>query len=281
MGGGWGPVKSRRMCPTFLAGAVGGSLAHVLAGECCVKLKDYEDLEQYSLKNFDLKAYQLSQQQPAPEPIPGPCEPYRFTPEIDSPSPLAIAPDAPSPNQLSPNPWSSVQEQDPCEVQFGQHFTLLQPLYTPFSQTETWKLPRWVVAMVGLFFGSAAVFAAATCVVLLRDPKPAPAEPLAAPTAPVAMTAPVAATSPAPAQHSSSPPMTKASPVRDSSALAHRIAVSRHPSVVRRQIHGPRRVASRSTSSSVALQETETASSRPPQDALDKLLGESSVAGAP
>jgi len=266
-----------------------------------VKLKDYEipqyglndganqeDLEQYSLKNFDLKAYQLSQQQPDPEPIAGPCEPYLFTSQIDSASPLAAARAQEQPIEPSfsqpPNPAQTELAPPaaaPYEVQFGQHFTLLQPLYTPFSQPETWKIPRWVIATVGLFFGSAAVLTVATCVVLLRDPKPAPTEPLAAPTPPVAMTAPVTATSAAPAQHRPSPPMTKAPAAHDNSALAHRFVVSRHPSVVRRQIHGPRRVASRSTSSSVALQEMEPAVSRPPQDALDKLLGESSVAAAP
>jgi hypothetical protein len=62
--------------------------------------------------------------------------------------------------------------------------------------------------------------------------------------------------------------------MRDDSALGHRIiAVSRHPSVVRRQVYGQRRVASKSTSPSAAAQENETATPRP-QDALDKLLAE-------
>jgi hypothetical protein len=220
------------MCATFLAAAVGGSLADVLAGECCVKLKDYQ-IPQYGLND-------------------GASPPNPVRTELASAAP------------------------DHCEVQFGQHFTLLQPLYTP--QPETWKIPRWVVAMVGLFFGSAAVLTVATCVVLLRDQKPAPAQPLAVPTAPVAMTAAVAATPPRP---SSSPPTTRPAAVHDDSAPARRIIVSRHPSAVRRQLHGPRRIASRSTSSSVALQETEPAPRRPPQDPLDKLLGESSLAGAP
>ena len=66
-----------------------------------MKLKDYEipqyglpegqaqeDLEQYSLKNFDLKAYQLTQKQPDPDPIPAPYHPPLLKHETDSPSPL-------------------------------------------------------------------------------------------------------------------------------------------------------------------------------------------------
>lgn len=235
-----------------------------------------EDLEPYSLKSFDLQAQQPSQQQPDPEPIPAPSEPSVFTPPAMEQS---FSP-PPSPVQTE---WSPPAPET-IDVHFGQHFTLLQPLYTPFSQSEPWKMPRWVIATVGLFFGSAAVFAVATCVVLLRDPKPAPTEPLAVPTAAVAVTAPiaVAATSPAPARPTISAPITKApGVVHNNAALPHRVVASRQPTVVRRQFHGPRRVASRSTSSSEALQETETVSRRPPQDALDKLLGESSLAGAP
>jgi hypothetical protein len=328
------------MCPTFLAGVVGGGLARVVAGECCVKLKDYElpqhrlddgldqeDLKQYSLKNFDLEAYQLTQKQLVPDPIPAPCDPYLLKQQTDNPSPLAAAQEAPSPNQLNMNAWSSTGEQpnepsfshdpkpvqtelnqlvlDPCDVQFGPHFNLQTVSYSPLSPAQQWKIPRWVVAMLGLFFGSAAVLMIAFCVVLLRDPKAAPAAQLAVPTAPVATT------SVAPAQPTSSSPIYKApgdatraasAPDRettrgsladraavrhsgpatadlmhDDSALGHRIVVSRHPSVVRRQIYGPRGVVSGSTSSSGEPQETETASRRPPQDDLDKLLGESSL----
>jgi hypothetical protein len=312
----------------------------MVAGECCVKFKDdeipqhglddgldQEDLKQYSLKNFDLKAYQLTQKQPDPDPILAPCDPSLLKEETASPSPLGAAREAPSPNQLSLNPWSSTREQPneqnrshapnpvqtelnqlalaPYDVQFGPHFNLQQPLYIPSSPSQSWKMPRWVVAMVGLFFGSAAVLTLACCVVLLRDPK-APATGQSAVPTP---TATVATTSAAPAQPSSSWPMNKApgdvarapsapnqqtttkrdladpAAVRHSgpatanldSALGHRTVVSRHPSVVRRQIRGPRRVASNSTSSSVAPQETETASRRPPKDALDQLLSESSL----
>jgi hypothetical protein len=220
-------------------------------GECCVKLKDYEipqygpdhgdqeDLKQYSLKNFDLNVYQPT---------------------------LAAAPD---PVQSELNQLAF----DPGDVQFGPHFNL-QPLsYRPFSQPEPWKMPRWVVTMVGIFFGSAAVLALVFCVVLLRDPKAAPTAQMAVPTTPVATTpaAPVTRAAPAPA-----PPPT-ANLMHDDSAPGHRIVVSRHPSIVRRQVYGPRRVAPRSTSSSVAPQETETASRRPPQDDLDKLLSGSSL----
>src|SRR5207249_750557 len=136
-----------------------------------------------------------------------------------------------------------------------------------FSPPQQWKLPRWVVTMLGLFFGSAAVLTLALCVVLLRDPKAAPTGQLPVPTAPVAAT--------------SAPPVRPSGPatanlMHDDSALGHRMVVSRHPSVIRRQIYDPRRVAHKTTSSSVAPQETETASARPPQDALDKLLSESS-----
>jgi hypothetical protein len=221
---------------------------------------------------FDLNA-PLSQQQPDPEPIPAPV----WSAVQEQPIEQSFIP-LPNPVQTELAPLAP----EPCDVQFGQHFTLLQPLYTPFSQSEPWKLPRWVIATVGVFFGSAAVFAIATCVVLLRDPKPAPTEPApVAMTAPVAVAAPVAAPSLAPAPHIASPPKVTKAPTVHAAALPHRVVVSRHPSFVRRQIHGPRRVASRSTSSSIAAEETETVSRRPPQDALDKLLGESSLAGAP
>jgi hypothetical protein len=280
------------------------------------------------LKNFDLKAYQLTQKQPDPVPMPAPCDPYLRKRETDSPSPVAAAQEAPSPDQLYMNAWSSTQEQpneqsfshapnpvqtelkqfapDLCDVQFGPHFNLQTVSYNPLSSAQPWTMPRWVVTMVGLFFGSAAALTLAFCVVLLRDPKPAPAGQSAAPTARVATTPA------APAQRGSSSPMNKApsdvpraasapdqettikghladrAAVRDSgpatahlmhddSALGHRIVVSRHPSFVRRQIDGPRRVVSSSTSSSKEPQETETASRRPPQDALDKLLSESSL----
>lgn len=281
---------------------------------------DQEDLKQYRLKNFDLKAYELTQKQLYPDPIATPCDSYPLEQEPESPSPLAAAREAQAPNPLSVDPWSSTREQpnepsfghapdpvqaepsqlalNPYDVQFGAHFNLQTVSYNPLSPEQSWKIPRWVVTMVGLFFGSAAVLALAFCVVLLRDPKAAPTAPLAAPTAPLAVpSAAVAATSAAPAQPSVNSPMNKApgdgqladraaarhsSPatvtlMHADSAPGHRIVVSRHPGVVRRQSYGPRRVVSRSTSSSVAAQETETASPRPPQDALDQLLSESSL----
>lgn len=173
-------------------------------------------------------------------------------------------------------------------MQFGPYFNLQTVSYTPLSPAQSWKLPRWVVATVGVFFGSAAVLTLAVCVVLLRDPNPAPAAQPALPTAAVATT------SAAPSEHSAGSPIDKA-PVavtraasaadqktmakRDPAdrAHAHHIVVSRHRSVVRRHIDSARRVASKGTSSSVAAQETETASRRPPPDALDQLLSESSL----
>lgn len=211
-----------------------------------MKLKDYEipqygpddgaapeDLSQYSLKSFDLKTFQVTGKQ------------------LDPPEPVVL---------------------DPGEVRFGPHFTLQQPLYIPPSPSQSWKMPRWVVTMVGLFFGSAALLTIAVCVVLLRDAKAPATEPVAAPAAPAAAApaapaAAVATTSAAPARAVSPPPP----------APAHRIVVSRHPSVVRRQLRASRRVASKSASSPPAPHELETASSRPPKDALDQLLSESSL----
>lgn len=147
---------------------------------------------------------------------------------------------------------------DPGEVRFGPHFTLQQPLYIPPSASQSWKMPRWVLTMVGLFFGSAALLTVAVCVVLLRDAKAPATEPSPVPAAPAT------ASATASAMHAAAPPV-------------RRIVVSRHPSVVRRQLRGARRVASKSASSSPAPQELETASSRPPKDALDQLLSESSL----
>ncbi|HEX6835722.1 MAG TPA: hypothetical protein VF334_04075 [Polyangia bacterium] len=160
------------------------------------------------------------------------------------------------------------------EVQFGLHFNLQQPLDIPSSPSQSWKLPRWVVTSVGLFFGSTAVLMIACCVVLLRDPKPAPAAPLVVPAPPVATTS-AAVPVERPAVRPSSPAI--ANVARDDAAPAHRSVASRHPSVVRRQVYRARRVASKSTSSSSEPQETETASRRPAPDALDKLLSESSL----
>ncbi len=296
-----------------------------------MKLKDYEiphyglnggldpeDLDQYSLKNFDLKAYRLSQQQPDPEPLVAPCDPSLFeqhtdstapreTPSPDPPSPTTWSatpepPDepgfshAPNPVHMEPNPYAL----DPADVQFGPHFNLQTVAFTPLSPAQSWKIPRWVVGMVGLFFGSAAVLMIAFCVVLLRDPNPAPTGPASVPTAAVATTSVAAPARPASSSTTSAAPAVvapaasaaKAGPAaaavrhsgpatasltQDDAALGHRFVVSRHRSVVRRQLYGPRRVASKSTSPSVAAQETETTSRRPPQDALDQLLSESSL----
>lgn len=228
-----------------------------------MKLKDYEipqygledgagpeSLGQYSLKNFDLKTFQVTGKLPEPV-VPEPVVP------------------------------------DPGEVRFGPHFSLQQPLYIPPSPSQSWKMPRWVVTMVGLFFGSAALLTVAVCVVLLRDPKAPATEPLAAPAVPTAAavaTTSAAATSAAPARPVSPPPLKPAAPATASATASamhtasppvRRIVVSLHPSVVRRQLRGARRVASKS--SSPAPQELESASSRPPKDALDQLLGESSL----
>jgi hypothetical protein len=140
--------------------------------------------------------------------------------------------------------------------------------------------------MVGLFFASAAVLTFAFCVVLLREPKAAPTAEAAAPA-----TAPVAATAAAAAPSGASAPASKAAanvthaapaaapkPMHDGAALRHRVVASRHRSVVRRHVYGPRRLVSRGTASSVAAQEPEAASRRPPpRDALDQLLSESSL----
>jgi len=310
MGGGPRPRQSPRMCPSLLAGVVGDPFAHVLVGECCVKLKDYEipqygvdggvdqeDLAQYSLKNFDLNAYQRTQQQPDPAPIPVLLDPPPSSSTGQSSNEENFSP--------APNPVQTELNQPAMElfdVKFGAHFNLQTVSYNPLSPAQTWKMPRWVVTTVGLFFASAAVLAVALCVVLLRDPRTPPTGQLAPPTAPVATT------SPAPAPTGSSSPMNaapgdvarRASAPRQqatpngyladragvrhpgpaaaaSSSVGHRIAVvSRHPTVVRRQTYRAQRTASKNESSSLAASETETAS-RPPQDALDKLLGESAL----
>lgn len=248
-----------------------------------MKLKAYgqEDLEQYSLKNFDLKAYQLAQSQPEPAlPIAAPSEPYVPEPETLSPAPIGVAP-SPLPFEMSPPALAA------SDVQFGAHFTLQTVSYNPLAPAQPWKLPRWVIAAVGLFFGSAALLTIVTCVVLLRDPKPGPVADVAVPTAAVTTTAAVATTAAAPAQ----PSVTRAAPaaaavrhsgpalanlIHNDAALPHRIVVPRHPSVVRRTSYGPRHVAARSTASAVEAPEGEPAPKRP-KDALDQLLSESSL----
>jgi len=121
-------------------------------------------------------------------------------------------------------------------------------------------------------------------VALLRDAKPAPTAEAAVPPAPVATTiAPPALPPPADVARAAGPAVVRhpvpatATVMRNVAAPPHRIVVSRHPSVVRRQSYRSRRVASKSSSPSLAAQETETASRRPPPDALDQLLGESSL----
>jgi len=262
-----------------------------MAGECCVKLKDYEipqyglgdgpgqeDLGQYSLKNFDLKAYQLTQQQPDLAPVPAfvaaaPEAPALWSATPEPPIEQSFVP-APNPPQTEPNQPAA----DLFDVQFGAHFNLQTVSFTPLSPAQSWKLPRWVIMTAGLFFGSAALMMIVACVVLLRDPHPAPTAPLAVAAAPVVTTpvAPVQTRAPInkPAPAPQIAPKT-ANLIHDNSALPHRTVVSRHPTVVRRQSYGSRRVASKSPSSSEAPQETETVTRRPPKDALDQLLGES------
>jgi len=242
-----------------------------------VKLKAFgqEDLEQYSLKNFDLKAYQLAQSQPEPAlPMAAPYESY--LPEPAQLAEPALSP-APSPLPIAMSPPVLA----PSDVQFGAHFTLQTVSYNPLAPSQPWKLPRWVIAMVGLFFGSAAILTIATCVVLLRDPKPAPVAEVAVPTPAVATTpvatTPVAAKTSAVAKTSAapaSPSVTRAAPA--TAAVRTRTVVSRHPSVVRRQLYGPRRVVARSMPSAAEAQDTEPAPKRP-KDALDQLLSESSL----
>ena len=230
-----------------------------------MKLKVPEDLEQYSLKNFDLEAFQLAQQQPEPAPIPeAPSppipQPYEYEQSF-----------SPAPNPVQTEPYQPAPA--PCDVQFGMHFNLQQPLYMPPSPSQSWKMPRWVFATVGLFFGSAVVLMIVLCVALLRDPKPAVAEQPAVPVAAVATTSPAP-----PAPPVVSPPVTRAPSAPVQATTAKRIVVSsRQPSVVRRQVYRTRRVASRSASASLEPQETETAPKRPPKDALDQLLGESAL----
>lgn len=259
-----------------------------------MKLKDYEmpqygmdggadaeDLKQYSLKNFDLKTYQLTQTAPDPPPMAAP-----YVPALPEPEPSTEQPNEPS-FSAAPHPVETELNPPalaPYDVQFGAHFSLQTVSYSPLSPAEPWKLPRWVVASVGIFFGSAAVLTLAVCVALLRDPKPAPTAEVAVPPAAVATTITAPAPRPAaevaraaapPVVRHSAPPTTSA--MRNDSAPARRVVVSRHPSVVRRQSYRSRRVASKSSSPSLASQETETASRRPPPDALDQLLGESSL----
>jgi len=248
-----------------------------------VKLKDYdpEDLKQYSLKNFDLRTYRLTQTAPEPAPMAAP-----YVPALPEPEPSPAQPNEPS-FSPAPNPVETELNPPalaPYDVQFGAHFSLQTVSYSPLSPDEPWKLPRWVVASVGIFFGSAAVLTLAVCVALLRDAKPAPTAEAAVPPAPVATTiAPPALPPPADVARAAGPAVVRhpvpatATVMRNVAAPPHRIVVSRHPSVVRRQSYRSRRVASKSSSPSLAAQETETASRRPPPDALDQLLGESSL----
>ncbi len=255
-----------------------------------MKLKDYEipqygsndglppdDLEQYSLKNFDLKAYQLTQSQPDAAPMAAFCAP-------EPPPPAESFPPVADPVRSEPSPLAL----EPYDVQFGAHFNLQQPLYVAASPSQSWKLPRWVVATVGLFFASAAVLTISVCVVLLRGPSAPPTAQAAVPAAPVATTSaaparPAGAGSPASkapvavTRAPSAPHPPTANLMHVDLARGPRVVVSRHPSVVRRQPYGPRRVAARSASSPVAPEETETANRRPPKDALDQLLSESAL----
>jgi len=268
MGGARTPVR-RSGCPR-LSWRV--SLAAGLLMYWRVKLKDYEipqypldggldqqeDLARYSLKNFDLSAVAATPEALPPSPV--------------DPNPWGATPEPP------PKQWTEPAPQEPWDVQFGAHFNLQTVSYVPPSPTQPWKLPRWVITTVGLFFGSAAVLMVAFCVVLLRDPTPAPTAPSSVPTPSFATTsaapAPSAPSSPAETRAAPAPARQTIVARHDVPARGHRI-VSRHPSVGRRQSYGPRHVASKSTSA--ASDETETVTRPPPRDALDQLLSESSL----
>lgn len=293
---------------------------------------DSGDLHQYNLKNFDLKAYRRDQERQDPDHLKQ-YDPKNFDPMVDRSNEgftssaqalvAAVNPEAShdsipgemaNPVPSGYNPYllkqetapSATQDElnrpvlDPCEVQISPNF-YLQTLScdgNPFSPPQPWKMPRWAVAMIGLFFGSAAALTLTFCVVLLRESKAAPQAQLVAP-------APLATTSARPVEPSANSvdvsravsanqktniqnaPVDRAAvrpsgtavprPTHDDSALAHRVAVSRHPAFVRRSSHGSRRIAHNSEGASAAREEGETASSRPAQDDLDKLLGASAL----
>jgi hypothetical protein len=196
-----------------------------------------------------------------------------------APAPAVVPETPPAPQ---PDPWGApahtpapVYEEphlvlSPSDVQFGGTFDH-QLAYNPFMPQEAPKVPRWLIATMGTFFGVAAVLMVVVLVALLRDPKPAPptVQLVVPPPAPVA-TAPVA---PAP----SAAPVVKAPApeVRPEPAVAQRVAVSRHPAVVRRPSYGSRRIAHQGERSSPASEES-APSRPPPQDDLDRLLSQSS-----
>jgi hypothetical protein len=268
------------------------------------------------LENFDPEAFQRSQAQPDPviascptpspevanpwlaaAPVTPPAQQAFVNPWNSAPEPVvaAVAPEPPPAQVPSVNPWNPAPEApteqsfspppvavdephqlvlNPSDVQFSPLFE--QPLsYNPFTPAQpSWKIPRWLMAAAGIFFGSAAILMITLFVVLLRDPKPAPPTvQLVVPTAPVATVTPTPP--PAPAA-----PVAQKAPVQaEAPALPHRVAVavSRHPAFVRRPSYGSRRSARESEGSPVASEETPTPRSKPPQDELDKLLGQSSL----
>jgi hypothetical protein len=265
-----------------------------------------DDLQQYDLKSFN--SVIASRPNPAPESanpvvLETPAanqlyvNPWNSAPAQVRETANPVVLETAAANQAYVNPWNSapaqVNEQsfsqalsaipdeahllvlNPSDVQLSPHFE--QPLsYNPFSPPqESWKIPRWLIASMAIFFGSAAVLMVVLCVVLLRDPKPAPPTvQLVVPTAPVA-TAPV---TPPPPTKAPAAPVIHKTPIQEvPSALPHRVAVSRHPAFVRRPTYGSRRIAHESEGSSVASEETEKPRSRPPQDDLDKLLTQSSL----
>jgi hypothetical protein len=151
------------------------------------------------------------------------------------------------------------------------------------------KIPRWVIGMAGIFFGSVAALTITICVVLLRGPAPAatagpPSLPVATTSASLAQPSPIAlldkaapasvnpAASPLKPEVRSSLPVT-ATPKQDRSAPADRVGVSHPAKLVRQQTYRSRR----STLSSVSPERTEKASRQSAPDALDSLLAESSL----
>jgi hypothetical protein len=291
-----------------LAASAGGLLAHVMAGACPVKVKNEFDLKNFDLNNFDPM---LGAQEASPDPIPSPWEsppsansvpapvnpegwnlaPAPVNPEPWSPAPAPVDPEgwnlAPPP--ANPEPWNSAPAPLVIEPDFGQapsgvqnELNHLALAYNPFT-APAWKAPRWLIATIGVFFGSAAIVMVTLCVVLLRDPKaPPPTVQLVVPTAPAVptVTTTVATTSATPAppsEVSRAAPAIQKTPMNDGAALGYRVAVSRHPAPVRRQTYGSRRITHKSERSPAADEEPETRSSRPPQDALDKLLAESAL----
>jgi hypothetical protein len=234
----------------------------------------------------------------APHPsFPREASPREASPKEASPAALVATQEPPSSPPLARSPLEEELQPfavSPCDVLVGSDLYVPGPDlyvpgpdlalpglgYNPFSPSpQAWSLPRWFLVTVGIFCASCTAVAITFCVVLLRGPNAAPAAQAPQASGP---TAPVVATSAPVAQPTSGSPADKAPgevaravpevrPTAPTAATSNRIVLSRQSKFVRRQTVRSHRIADRGSDA------TDTASSRPPQDALDKLLAGSTL----